>query len=145
MDPERRDLLAVSLAGTSLVIPWELFMAFEFSFTLRVHEPFTTWLFLWFTFLLNIPAILASWIWPRAGAYWLLVNVTVSLAIAIGFELISSVQATPGAPSAASEFFNGILGLIYAAIFFWGPPVVVAGGLLFLPLLARLDGKPNNN
>lgn len=145
MRPERRDLLAVSLAGTLLVIPWELFMAFGFSFTFRAHEPFLAWLFLWFTFLLNIPAILSSWVWPRAGAYWLLANVTVSLATGLGFELMSFVQRTPGAPSAASEFFNGILGLIYAAVFFWGPPVVVAGGLLLLPLLTQLAGKPNKN
>jgi len=145
VSPERRDVLAVSLAGTLLVIPWELFMAFAFSFTFRAHEPLTTWLFVWFTFLLNIPAILSSWMWPRAGACWLIANVMASLAIGTGFELISIVQSKPGAPSAASEFFNGILGLIYAAVFFWGPPVVVAGGLLFLPLLTRLDGKPNNN
>lgn len=52
---------------------------------------------------------------------------------------MSFMQAAPGAPSAVSEFFHGLLGLIYAAIFFWGPPLVVAGGLLFLPLLTRLD------
>ncbi|HET9181317.1 MAG TPA: hypothetical protein VFP59_04220 [Candidatus Angelobacter sp.] len=73
--------MAVSLPGTLLLIPWELFMAFGFAFTFRAHEPLTAWLFVWFTFLLNIPAVLLSWIWPRAGAYWLLGNVMVSLTI----------------------------------------------------------------
>jgi hypothetical protein len=136
LSQERRTLLAISLAGTLLVVPWELFMAFGFTFTFRAHEPLTAWLFVWFTFLLNIPAVLCSWLWPRLAGFWLIGNVAISLAIGIGFELMSFVQAPR---SAASEFFNGIFGLIYTAVFFWGPPLMMAAGLLLMPMLTRTD------
>jgi hypothetical protein len=37
----------------------------------------------------------------------------------------------------AAELVSGIFQIIYTALFFWGPPLLIAGGLLFMPLFVR--------
>jgi hypothetical protein len=144
MKPERKSLLLVSLGGTLLIVPWELFMTFGFTFTFRAHEPLLTWLFVWFTFVLNIPAVLCSWFWPRVAAFWLMGNVTVSLLISISQEVLSYMHSAPREPWSAGTVFTGILGIIYSAVFFWGPPLLVAAGLLLMPKLTRIDLETAN-
>src|SRR5690242_12451858 len=104
LKPERRDLLAVSLAGTLLVVPWELFMTFGIIFSSRAHDPLVAWLFVLFPFL-NVAAVLVSWGWPRVAGYWLLGNVTGSLVIGIGLQVWSLIS-TPVNLSVASLVFN---------------------------------------
>lgn len=139
MKPERKSQLIVSLGGSVLVVPWELFMTFGFTFTFRAHEPLLTWLFVWFTFLLNIPAVLCSWLWPRVAAFWLLGNVTVSLLIGISQGVLSYMHSTPREPWLPGTVFSGIFAMIYSAVFFWGSPLLVAAGLLLMPKLTRID------
>jgi len=75
----------LSLMATFLIIPLHLFLTFGFTFTSPKNITAWHWAFVWFTFLLNIPAILVSWFYPKLGACWVLVNTATSLAIAGGF------------------------------------------------------------
>ena len=136
--------MIVSLGGTLLVVPWELFMTFGFTFTFRAHEPMLTWLFVWFTFLLNIPAVICSWLWPRVAAFWLIANVMVSLLISIAQETLSYMHSSQGEPWSPGAVFSGILAIIYSAVFFWGPPLLIAAGLLLVPKLMRIDLETAN-
>jgi hypothetical protein len=74
----------LSLLGTVVVIPWELMSDFVLSFLAQGGER-TLWTvaFFWFAFRLNIAAILISWVKPRFAAWWILVNIVVSMAITI--------------------------------------------------------------
>ena len=136
--PERRNLIVVSLAGTLLVVPWELFMTFGFTFSFREHEGLLAWLFVWFTFVLNIPAVLCSWVWPRVAGWWLVANVTISLVTAIVYTLLH-IRSAPLSMPEASELFSGMFQIIYTALFFWAPPLLIAGGLLFMPLFTHWE------
>lgn len=57
-------------------------------FFLVKDETGSAWLFVTFAFFLNIPAILLCWVKPRFAAYWILLNIAVSMVIgvAIGVE-----------------------------------------------------------
>jgi hypothetical protein len=145
MKPERKSLLIVSLGGTLLVVPWELLMTFGFTFTFRAHEPVLTLLFVWFTFLLNIPAVACSWLWPRAAAFWLVGNVVVSVLMSVSQEVLSYMHSAPGEPRSPGTVFTGIFAMIYTAIFFYGPPLLVAAGLLLMPKLTRIDLESRNS
>ena len=110
--PERRNLIVVSLAGTLLVVPWELFMTFGFTFSFREHEGLLAWLFVWFTFVLNIPAVLCSWVWPRVAGWWLVANVTISVLVGALYAVLQMRSAPPQAPT-ASQLVSGIFQIIY--------------------------------
>jgi hypothetical protein len=142
--PGRRSLIVVSLAGTLLVVPWELFMTFGFTFTFRAHEPFLAWIFVCFTFLLNVPAVLCSWFWPRVAGWWLVGNVTISVVTAIVYTLLP-IRSSPLSMPKAAELVSGIFQIIYTALFFWGPPLLIAGGLLFMPLFVRWENEQKSN
>lgn len=78
----------LSLLGTVIMIPWDLFLAFGFTFTSAEHITFTDWIFIWATFYLTIPAVLISWVLPKLAAYWIIVNTAASMSV-VGFREIN--------------------------------------------------------
>jgi hypothetical protein len=131
----------VSLMGALLVIPWECFCIFGFTFTFRSHEPFWTWAFVWFAFVLNIPAVLVSFIKPRLAAYWILANMAISMAIGIGFEWKSYLENPGSSKNLISSLLDEFAGLTGTIVFFWFAPAAFAFAMLTILLFAKLEAK----
>ncbi len=72
---ERRHSLLVSSVALLTLVPWQLFLAMGFTFTFREHEPAILWAFVAFLFLLDIPAVLLSFFFPRFAMWWMAANV----------------------------------------------------------------------
>lgn len=56
-------------------------MAFGYTFSFRGNEPTAHWLFVWVTFYLTVPAVPVSWLFPKLGAYWVLLDTGISISI----------------------------------------------------------------
>ncbi len=112
--------------ATCVVIPLDMWLAFGFTFTGPQNISFWHWAFVWFTFLLNIPAVLLSWKQPKVSAYWLLGNTSVSILIACGFLWHSYLEGrgTGGSLSVALASVAGRA--LIMAIFLWAPQIVFA-------------------
>lgn len=121
----------LSLVATCILVPLDLWLTFGFTFTSPQNISFWHWAFVWFTFLLNIPAVLISWMLPRVSAYWLLANTAVSLAIASGFLWHSYLEGR-----ASGDGFFTALGVVamraaLMAVLLWGPQLFFACAFLF--------------
>lgn len=128
-----------SLIGSFVVIPWDLFMTFGFTFSFSVHESFWAWAFVWLAFLLNVPAVLSSFFFPRLGAYWVLANTVLSMALGIGFELSSYIATRHAVEPPAMGFGGALAAMFTTAVFFWGPPLVFAAGMLIILKTSHLE------
>ena len=131
----------IALLGCLLVIPWELFLVFGFTFSLHGHESLWTWAFILFAFLLNIPAVLLSWFEPKWSANWVLANMAVSMAIGAGFQLrnyLENLHSTESLPSALlSLFAEGVV----AIVLLWFAPAVFAFGTLIVIHSEQLESQ----
>jgi hypothetical protein len=121
-----------ALLGCLLVIPWELFLIFGFTFSLAGRESLWTWAFILFAFLLNIPAVLLSWFKPKWSAYWLLANIAVSMAIGAGFQLQGYRENPHSTESLASTLLNLFAGGIVSIVLLWFAPAIFAFGTLIV-------------
>ena len=118
----------LSLLGTVIVIPWELLSDFVISLVGQGHN--TTWnvALMWFAFRLNIAAVLLSWIKPRLAAWWILINIAVSMSI-VTFWFSPSwgmVGKTFGVRNPLEE----TLKLLYSAALVLIAPAIFAIGML---------------
>ncbi|MGZ4867938.1 MAG: hypothetical protein ACXV7C_11980 [Candidatus Angelobacter sp.] len=129
----------VSLMGSFVVIPWDLFMTFGFTFSFRAHESFWAWAFVWLAFLLNVPAVIISFFFPRLGTYWVLVNTALSMALGIGYEMNSYIGSRHAAEPPAMGFGGALATMFTTAVFLWGPPLVFAAGMLIVLKTAHLQ------
>lgn len=112
----------LSLLGTVVMIPWDLFLAFGFTFTSE-HITRTDCIFIWATFYLTIPVVLISWMLPRLAAYWMIGNIVVSMSV-LRFREIS--------------WYLPPLALVFEAFryffCFWILKLFFAGSLLYLSM-----------
>lgn len=121
----------LTLLAACTIIPLQILLMFGFTFTSPKNISSWLWAFVWFTFILNIPAILISWSLPKLGAYWVLLNTAVSVSIAAGFLLHRYVEGR--------NFGDGLLtalGVLAArafimALFLWAPQLAFAGAMLY--------------
>jgi len=114
--------------GTLLVVPWECFLTFGFTFTLTGHESFWVWAFVLFAFLLNIPAVLLSWFMPRQGALWILANTAISMAIGAGFQWKNYLNNSDSSASFISSLLTLFAGLVAEIALLWFAPLAFAFG-----------------
>lgn len=128
-----------SLIGSFVIIPWDLFMTFGFTFSFRAHESLWAWAFVWLAFLLNVPAVISSFFFPRIGAYWVLANTVLSMALGIGFELSSYIASRHAAEPPAMGFAGTVVAMVTTAVFFWGPPLIFAAGMLIVLKTSHLE------
>jgi hypothetical protein len=128
----------VALLGTIILIPWDLFMGFGYTFSFKGNEPILERVFVWSTFYLTVPAVLVSWVFPRLGAYWILVNTAVSFLLQAIHQL-QSYLAYRRSPYPLTRPLPVIvlLEVFYLGLFFW------FGKLAFSWCLLRFcrDGK----
>lgn len=122
----------IALLGCLLVIPWELFLIFGFTFSLTGRESLWTWAFILFAFLLNIPAIMLSWFNPKLSAYWLLANMAVSMAIGAGFQLRGYLENPHSTESLTSTLLSLFAQSVATIVFLWFAPAVFAFGTLIV-------------
>lgn len=141
MKSDAKQLRLVSLTGALLVIPWECFMYFGFTFSFRSQESFWAWAFVWFAFALNIPAVLASWVSPRLSAYWMLANIAMSMAIGIGFVLKRYFENPGSLSNYTVGWLDGFAGLVLASVLFWFAPAAFAFGILTVLHFSHLEAK----
>lgn len=123
----------LSLFGMVVVIPWDLLIAFGFTFRSASNIPTSDWLFVWITFYLSVPAVLLSWFSPRWAARWMLLNTALSAIIVAQRELqwLLGYKRAPYAltmPLPIALFFE----LVSMIVFFWGPNLVFGVGLAYL-------------
>ena len=104
----------VAIVAAMLIIPLELSLAFGITFSFREHEPLISWVFVWFAFLLDVPALPLGIVLPRWGARWVLLNAIVSGLLAMGFEVHSAMQAT------GANVTGGLVKLLMMFVVFWG-------------------------
>src|ERR1700735_4092126 len=123
--------------GTLLVVPWECFLTFGFTFTMRGHESLWVWAFVLFAFLLNIPAVLLSWFLPRQGALWILANTAISMAIGVAFQWTNYLH-NPDSPASLLTLFAG---LIMEIALLWFAPLAFALGILMILNSSELESK----
>lgn len=142
MKSDAKRLRLVSLAGALMVIPWECFMYFGFTFSFRGQESFWAWAFVWFAFALNIPAVLVSWVSPRLSAYWILVNITVSMAIGIVFVGKRYFENPGSLSNYTVGWLDGFAGLVLASVLFWFAPAAFAFGTLIVIHSERIESRP---
>ncbi len=121
----------ISLFGTCLLIPFDLWLAFGLTFTGPQNISAWHWAFVWFTFLLNIPAVLVSWSSPRFAAYWVVVNTAISLLIGAGFLRHSYIEAVPEYGALKSVMMAGAQAWL-GVVILWFPHLLFAGKILFL-------------
>jgi hypothetical protein len=131
----------IALLGSLLVIPWELFLVFGFTFSLNGHESSWTWAFILFAFLLNIPAVLLSWFKPKWSAYWVLANIAVSMAIGAGFQLQGYRENPHSTESLASTLLNLFAGGIASIVLLWFAPAIFAFGTLIVIHSEQLESQ----
>lgn len=128
-----------SLIGSFVIIPWDLFMTFGLTFSFKAHESLWAWVFVWLAFLLNIPAVISSFFFPRLGAYWVLANTMVSMALGIGFELSSYIASWHTADTPIMGFAGALATMFTTAVFFWGLPLIFAAGMLIILKTSHLE------
>jgi len=128
-----------SLIGSFVVIPWDLFMTFGFTFSFSAHESIWAWAFVWLAFLLNVPAVISSFFFPRLGAYWVLANTVLSMTLGIGVELNSYIASRRAVEPPAMGFGGALAAMFTTAVFFWGPPLVFAAGMLIILKTSHLE------
>lgn len=111
-----KDLKVIATVFAVFALVWEVILSFGLTFGFRQHESFFAWVFVIFTTLLNIPAILCSWRWPRFSAYWLAFNTACSILIALGTVLKKysvlrhAADHIPLSAQFSGHLFGGILG-----------------------------------
>src|SRR5579884_1142388 len=123
---------SISLLGSLLIIPWACFMNLGFTFTFREHESVWTWIFVWFAFRLNIPAVLVSWFAPRLSAYWMILNAAISMAVGAVFEFRSYLESPHTSGPYLPIFLNAFAGAVFLVVFFWFIPCSFALGMLMV-------------
>lgn len=114
-------------------------MTFGFTFSFKAHESLWAWVFVWLAFLLNIPAVISSFFFPRLGAYWVLANTVVSMALGIGFELSSYIASRHTADTPIMGFAGALATMFTTAVFFWGLPLIFAAGMLIILKTSHLE------
>jgi hypothetical protein len=130
----------VSGFGTLLLIPWDLFWSFGFTFTSLGNVSRSDWAFLWFTFYLTVPVVLVSWIFPRLGAYWMLANTTVSMMLVAFREIAWYIHYRRNPyPLTSPLLLAVLLELFWYFIFFWLFKLIFAGAILFVRQQERIQ------
>ena len=133
---DKNYLKRVTLLGTLLVIPWECLLIFGFTFSMNGNEPFWAWVFLFFAFFLNIPAVLLSWAKPKPAAYWIFGNITISMVIGAGFEIRNYLDRACFPGAFGGQALNLFAVSVVDITLFWLAPVAFAFALLTI-----LDGS----
>jgi hypothetical protein len=121
--------LVVSTVGTILIIPWNTFLGVMFTFSFRADESLWAWAFDVTAFWSQIIGILASFFKPRLAAVWMLLNIVISVLMAIGFEVKMSF-APDARQLSPMEWVRDCPVFLKEAGAFWGIPLVFA---LLLP------------
>jgi hypothetical protein len=125
--------------GTLLVVPWECFLTFGFTFTMAGHESLWIWTFVLFAFLLNIPAVLLSWFMPRQGALWILANTAISMAIGAGFQWKNYLHNPDSSASFISTLLTLFARLVAEIALLWFAPLAFAFGILIILNSSELE------
>src|SRR5215831_11065970 len=113
-------LRTVSFLGTVVLIPWDLFMAFGYTFSFPSNPPIVEKLFVWITFYMTVPAVLISWRFPKLGAYWILLDTAISVLIVAAQRLIWYVEFRQRPYELAHSLPVAIaLQIFYVGAFFW--------------------------
>jgi hypothetical protein len=121
----------LSVIAACTIIPLQLFLAFGFTFTAAKNISAWHWAFVWSTFLLNIPALILTWFFPRSGSYWVLGNTIISLAIASGFLWNSHFEAKSYGGSLLSALSMAPIRAMVMASFLWLPQLIFGGAMLY--------------
>jgi hypothetical protein len=127
------------LVGMLLVIPWECFLTFGFTFAMKGHESLWIWAFVLFAFLLNIPAVLLSWFMPKQGALWILANTAISMAIGAGFQWKNYLDNPNSSASFISSLLTLFAGLAVEIALLWFAPLAFAFGILLILNSSELE------
>jgi hypothetical protein len=123
-----------SLWGTLLLIPWDLFMGFGYTFSLRDNAPLLDQVFVWTTFWLTLPAVLISWVMPKLSGYWILVNTGISISIVAYQRIIEYIEYRRHPYELAMPLPLAILAqVLIVGVAFW------AGKILFALAMLRLS------
>ncbi len=117
--------IVISTVGTIFIIPWGTFLGVMFTFSFKADESLWAWAFDLTVFWSQILGILASFIKPRLAAIWMLLNIVISVLMAIGVEV--KLGFVPDARHlSATEWFKISPVLLKQAGLFWGIPLVFA-------------------
>ena len=127
--------------GALLVVPWECFLTFGFTFTMGGHESIWVWAFILFAFLLNIPAVLLSWFMPRQGALWVLANTAISMAIGAGSQWRNYLHN----PDSSGSLLTLFAGLVTEIALLWFAPLAFAFGILIILNSSELESGQMTN
>jgi hypothetical protein len=128
----------VSTVGTILIIPWGTFLGAMFTFSFRADESLWAWAFDLTAFWSQILGILASFIKPRLAAIWMLLNIGLSVLMAIGFE-VKQGFAPDAQHLSGMEWIKLSPVILKQAGLFWGIP------LIFALLLLRRNPSQNGH
>ena len=121
----------VALLGTMLLIPWDLYMAFGYSFSFPSNPPLLERVFVCVTFYLTLPAVLISWLFPKLGAYWILLNTTISVLIVAAQRINWYLEFRRKPYELAHPLPIAIVAQIfYVGAFFWGGKLAFSLGIL---------------
>jgi hypothetical protein len=111
----------IAIVSAVLLIPIDLFLAFGITFTFREPEPWISWIFVWFAFLLDVPALLLGVFKPRAGAYWVLANAIISGTMVATFLVRDFMNATGTTVPIGRSLWMLVMSRMFAMFLaFWG-------------------------
>jgi hypothetical protein len=119
-----------SVAGAILILPWGIFLGVMFTFSFRSPESPWAWTFDIVTFWFQVLAVLLSFAFPRISAFWMLVNIAISVLIGIGFQVHSAYQPDAGHMNAI-EWLLFLPRILHTAGMFWMLPFIAAILLLY--------------
>jgi hypothetical protein len=125
IQPFRAVQLVISTVGTVLIIPWGTFLGVMFTFSFRADESLWAWAFDLTAFWSQVLGILASFFKPRLAALWMLLNIVISVLMAIGFE-IKQGFAPDTRHLSGIEWLKLSPVILKQAGMFWGLPLIFA-------------------
>lgn len=125
IQPFRAVQLVISTVGTVLIVPWGTFLGVMFTFSFRADESLWAWAFDLTAFWSQVLGILASFFKPRLAALWMLLNIVISVLMAIGFE-IKQGFAPDARHLSGIEWLKLSPVILKQAGMFWGLPLIFA-------------------
>jgi hypothetical protein len=133
-----------SFFGTLLLIPWDLFMGFGYTFSVNDIPPVLDHVFVWTTFWLTVPAVVISWVMPKLSGYWILVNTGISISIVAYQRIIEYIEYRRHPYELAMPLPLAILAqVLIVGVAFWGGKILFGLAGLRLSRLGRVVEPPS--
>lgn len=132
--PFRTQQLLVSVTGTLLFVPLYLFWGGVFTLSFAAHDSIWAWGFGLVSCWSQILAVLVSYFKPRLAACWVLVDLAVSVVMAIG-RVGEITHGHAGMMSEIEQWMQTSHGILNTTLVFW------VGPALFALLLYRQDKR----